>query len=120
MGPAMRPGAPQCAQRTKLCVRAQACWRAADHPTSLCLFHRDSGRKRASLLYVLTYAASCATKHSPNYNVLLAGRLLGGVSTSLLFSVFEAWAVAAHMGRGFDESLLVSRGTARAPLLSAD
>lgn len=57
---------------------------------------------------MLTYAASCATKHSSSYNVLLVGRLLGGVSTSLLFSVFEAWAVAAHTSRGFEESLLVS------------
>lgn len=70
--------------------------------------HTHSGRKRASLLYVATYAASCATKHSSNYSWLLLGRLLGGVSTSLLFSVFEAWAVAAHTGRGFDEHLLVS------------
>jgi hypothetical protein len=69
-----------------------------------------SGRKRASLLYVATYSLSCATKHSPSYSVLLVGRLLGGVSTSLLFSVFEAWAVAAHTGRGFDESLLVRWG----------
>ena len=43
--------------------------------------------------------------------MLLVGRLLGGVSTSLLFSVFEAWAVAAHTSRGFDESLLVNGGT---------
>jgi hypothetical protein len=57
---------------------------------------------------VLTYSASCATKHSSSYDVLLLGRLLGGVSTSLLFSVFEAWAVAAHLNRGFDESLLVN------------
>ncbi|KAI8466633.1 MAG: hypothetical protein J3K34DRAFT_387375 [Monoraphidium minutum] len=64
------------------------------------------GRKRAALLYVATYSLSCATKHSPNYRVLLVGRLLGGVSTSLLFSVFEAWAVAAHTARGFDESLM--------------
>jgi hypothetical protein len=56
---------------------------------------------------VATYAASCATKHSPRYGVLLVGRLLGGIATSLLFSVFEAWAVAAHAARGFDEPLLV-------------
>lgn len=66
-----------------------------------------SGRKRAALLYVAAYALSCATKHSRRYGALLVGRLLGGVATSLLFSVFEAWAVAAHVGRGFDESLLV-------------
>lgn len=64
------------------------------------------GRKRAALLYVATYSASCLTKHSPNYWVLLVGRLLGGIATSLLFSVFEAWAVAAHNNSGFPESLL--------------
>ncbi len=69
-----------------------------------------SGRKRASLLYVATYTASCATKHSSSYRVLLVGRLLGGVSTSLLFSVFEAWAVATHINRGFEEPLLVRGG----------
>lgn len=68
---------------------------------------QPSGRKLGALLYVATYAASCATKHSSAYSVLLAGRLLGGVSTSLLFSVFEAWAVAAHAARGLDETLLV-------------
>jgi hypothetical protein len=26
----------------------------------------------------------------------MAGRLLGGVATSLLFSVFEAWLIGAH------------------------
>jgi hypothetical protein len=64
------------------------------------------GRKRAALLYVATYSASCLTKHSPNYWVLLVGRLLGGIATSLLFSAFEAWAVAAHNSSGFPESLL--------------
>jgi hypothetical protein len=64
------------------------------------------GRKRAALLYVATYSASCLSKHSPNYWVLLVGRLLGGIATSLLFSAFEAWAVAAHNSSGFPESLL--------------
>ena len=31
-----------------------------------------------------------------NYSMLMLGRLLGGVSTSLLFSVFEAWLIKAH------------------------
>jgi hypothetical protein len=78
-----------------------------------------SGRKRAALLYVATYALSCATKHSSSYDVLLVGRLLGGVSTSLLFSVFEAWAVAAHAARGFEETLLVGRGRLLRWLLGA-
>ena len=55
------------------------------------LFTPRSGRRSACLMYVLTYSLSCITKHSPLYWVLLLGRLLGGVSTSLLFSTFESW-----------------------------
>eukprot|EP00878_Enallax_costatus_P027571 GHUV01029702.1.p1 GENE.GHUV01029702.1~~GHUV01029702.1.p1 ORF type:complete len:268 (+),score=38.84 GHUV01029702.1:1126-1929(+) len=64
------------------------------------------GRKRAALMYVATYSLSCITKHSPNYYVLMIGRLLGGIATSLLFSAFESWAVAAHTHAGFQDSLL--------------
>lgn len=64
------------------------------------------GRKRAALLYVATYCLSCITKHSSDYWVLMIGRLLGGIATSLLFSAFESWAVAAHNAAGFEESLL--------------
>eukprot|EP00798_Chlamydomonas_sp_ICE-L_P011227 gene11227-18856_t len=60
------------------------------------------GRKKAALLYVITYSLSCATKHSSNYNMLLVGRLLGGIATSLLFSAFESWIVAEHFAKGFD------------------
>lgn len=66
------------------------------------------GRKKAALLYVVSYSLSCLTKHFPNYWVLMAGRLLGGVSTSLLFSVFEAWVVAQHHHHGYDPTLLNS------------
>ena len=31
-----------------------------------------------------------------NFSILMLGRLLGGVATSLLFSVFEAWLIGAH------------------------
>lgn len=58
------------------------------------------------MLYVVTYTLSCFTKHSPNWNVLMVGRLLGGIATSLLFSAFESWLVAEHFKRGFSESLL--------------
>ncbi|KAF6258525.1 hypothetical protein COO60DRAFT_1691963 [Scenedesmus sp. NREL 46B-D3] len=75
------------------------------------------GRKRAALLYVATYSASCLTKHSPNYWVLLVGRLLGGIATSLLFSAFEAWAVAAHNSSGFLDSLLGDLFTKQAVFL---
>ena len=64
------------------------------------------GRKAGGLAYVLTYTASCVTKHWSNYSVLMLGRLLGGVATSLLFSTFEAWLVAEHFKRGYEESWL--------------
>jgi hypothetical protein len=31
-----------------------------------------------------------------NFGILMIGRLLGGIATSLLFSVFEAWLIRAH------------------------
>ena len=58
------------------------------------LYHR--GRKRACVTYCITYILSCITKHSPQYKVLMVGRVLGGIATSLLFSSFESWLVAEH------------------------
>jgi hypothetical protein len=55
-----------------------------------------SGRKNASLLYCLTYGASCVTKHWNSYRVLMLGRVLGGIATSLLFTAFESWLVSEH------------------------
>ena len=66
------------------------------------------GRKRGALAYVVVYAASCATKHWRSYNVLMLGRVLGGVATSLLFSVFDSWLVAEHTRRGFEPGWLSS------------
>lgn len=54
------------------------------------------GRKRACVTYCITYILSCITKHSPHYKVLMLGRILGGIATSLLFSAFESWLVAEH------------------------
>ncbi|KAL3650577.1 hypothetical protein CASFOL_006980 [Castilleja foliolosa] len=65
-----------------------------------------TGRKRASVTYCITYILSCITKHSPQYKVLMLGRILGGIATSLLFSSFESWLVAEHFKRGFDQQWL--------------
>eukprot|EP00531_Pseudo-nitzschia_arenysensis_P003931 CAMPEP_0116130760 /NCGR_PEP_ID=MMETSP0329-20121206/8649_1 /TAXON_ID=697910 /ORGANISM="Pseudo-nitzschia arenysensis, Strain B593" /LENGTH=483 /DNA_ID=CAMNT_0003625155 /DNA_START=123 /DNA_END=1574 /DNA_ORIENTATION=+ len=54
------------------------------------------GRRLFVLIFAALYLASCVTKHFRNYNMLMLGRLLGGISTSLLFSVFEAWLIKAH------------------------
>ncbi|CAK9146527.1 unnamed protein product [Ilex paraguariensis] len=64
------------------------------------------GRKRACVTYCITYILSCITKHSPQYKVLMLGRVLGGIATSLLCSAFESWLVAEHNKRGFDQQWL--------------
>ncbi|KAL9237444.1 hypothetical protein vseg_011991 [Gypsophila vaccaria] len=64
------------------------------------------GRKRACVTYCITYILSCITKHSPQYKVLMLGRILGGIATSLLFSAFESWLVAEHNKRGFEQQWL--------------
>ncbi|KAG2555270.1 hypothetical protein PVAP13_9KG566200 [Panicum virgatum] len=64
------------------------------------------GRKRACITYCISYILSCITKHSPEYRILMIGRILGGIATSLLFSAFESWLVAEHNKRGFDPQWL--------------
>ncbi|KAF4659690.1 hypothetical protein FOZ61_004548 [Perkinsus olseni] len=64
------------------------------------------GRKKACLMYCILYALACLLYHSRHFYVLLLGRFLGGVSTSLLFSVFEAWMLEEHAVRGFDAKSL--------------
>ena len=58
------------------------------------------GRKRACLAFCAAAAASCALTCLPSLPLLLAGRALGGLATSLLFSVFESWMVADFHARG--------------------
>jgi MFS transporter, MFS domain-containing protein family, molybdate-anion transporter len=41
-----------------------------------------------------------------DYGILMLGRLLGGVSTSLLFSIFEAWLIRAHTDADLPKSCL--------------
>ena len=66
------------------------------------------GRKNACILYSITYILACFTKTVPEYWTLMLGRFLSGVSTSLLFSVFESWMVCEHQKQGFDSALLGS------------
>lgn len=60
----------------------------------------QGGRKKFVILFSVIYALSCMTKHFKSYGILMIGRLLGGVATSLLFSVFEAWFIGAHSSAG--------------------
>ncbi|KAA8492112.1 Molybdate-anion transporter [Porphyridium purpureum] len=59
------------------------------------------GRKSNVIVFCVTYALSCVTKHSPNFWVLMIGRVLGGIATSILFSAFEAWLVSEHHSRNY-------------------
>ncbi|XP_068195524.1 molybdate-anion transporter [Antennarius striatus] len=55
------------------------------------------GRRRTCLLFCLSYSICCFTKLSTDYFVLIVGRVLGGLSTSLLTTTFEAWYVHHHV-----------------------
>lgn len=64
------------------------------------------GRKVMCIMYSVCYIAACFTKMVPEYWTLMLGRFLSGVSTSLLFSVFESWMVCEHYKQGFDATSL--------------
>lgn len=64
------------------------------------------GRRLMCLVFSLCYSLSALTKLVNNFHVLMLGRMLSGVATSLLFSSFESWMVCEHNRRGFDPDLL--------------
>jgi predicted MFS family arabinose efflux permease len=74
------------------------------------LLLRCRGRRTAGLAYAVIYSMSCVTKHSPNFMVLMVGRVLGGIATSLLYSAFESWLVAEHFKHGFSGRVLSTTG----------
>lgn len=64
------------------------------------------GRKNSCIVYcVLEIIINCL-EHSTNFKILLFGRVLGGISTNLLFSAFESWMTTEHRKRGFPEEWL--------------
>lgn len=64
------------------------------------------GRKTNCFIYGVLYGGACITKHFADFNILMVGRLLGGIATSILYSAFESWLVYEHTNRGFGEDLL--------------
>lgn len=60
------------------------------------------GRKGGTLLYTLLYALSALSTRSSNMAVILAGRVAGGLGTSLLLSAPEAWLVGEHERSGME------------------
>lgn len=55
----------------------------------------SSGRKRLCQVFCITYTLSCLCILIPVLPVLLVGRLLGGISTSILYSAFESWVISS-------------------------
>jgi predicted MFS family arabinose efflux permease len=64
------------------------------------------GRKNSCIVYcVLEIIINCL-EHSSDFTILLFGRVLGGISTNLLFSAFESWMTTEHRKRGFPDEWL--------------
>ncbi|GKY98487.1 hypothetical protein MPSEU_000806000 [Mayamaea pseudoterrestris] len=64
------------------------------------------GRKRSCIVYCVLEIVINVMEHSTNFTILMTGRVLGGVSTNLLFSAFESWMTTEHRRKGFPESWL--------------
>ncbi|KAF7191421.1 Molybdate-anion transporter [Pseudocercospora fuligena] len=63
------------------------------------------GRRLACLTFCVAYSVSCLSVLSNDLLMLFIGRALGGLSTTLLYSVFETWMIAEYHARGLSESL---------------
>ena len=61
------------------------------------------GRRNSCVVYCLLEIIINCLEHSSSFAVLLIGRVLGGISTNLLFSAFESWMTTEHRKRGFPE-----------------
>ena len=64
------------------------------------------GRKRSCIVYCILEIIINILEHFEDFPTLLLGRILGGVSTNLLFSAFESWMTTQHRINGFPESWL--------------
>ncbi|EME43427.1 hypothetical protein DOTSEDRAFT_174270 [Dothistroma septosporum NZE10] len=63
------------------------------------------GRKRACVTFCVAYSLSCLSVLSNDINMLFVGRVLGGLSTTMLYSVFETWMIAEFHARRLCDSL---------------
>ncbi|TDL22756.1 DUF791-domain-containing protein [Rickenella mellea] len=66
------------------------------------------GRKRVCMAFCVTYTLACLCTLFPFLPILFFGRLLGGISTSILYSAFESWLVSSSGNLGLAQSQLSS------------
>merc|ERR1719162_345295 len=64
------------------------------------------GRRFGCIVYLVLEVIINILEHFNNFPLLILGRILGGISTSLLFSAFETWMVCEHRKRGFPDGWL--------------
>ncbi|KAF9926192.1 hypothetical protein BGZ65_007387 [Modicella reniformis] len=64
------------------------------------------GRKRMALLFCCTSSAASMIRLSGNYHYLVFSHLLSGLSTALLYCVFEAWYISQHQRKAFAPALI--------------
>eukprot|EP00592_Proboscia_alata_P000893 CAMPEP_0194373696 /NCGR_PEP_ID=MMETSP0174-20130528/22173_1 /TAXON_ID=216777 /ORGANISM="Proboscia alata, Strain PI-D3" /LENGTH=601 /DNA_ID=CAMNT_0039152943 /DNA_START=45 /DNA_END=1850 /DNA_ORIENTATION=+ len=64
------------------------------------------GRRRAAILYCLLEMSINTLEQYSNIYGLIASRVVGGITTNLLFTVFESWLVTEHRKRNFPEEKL--------------
>jgi MFS family permease len=61
------------------------------------------GRKNSCIAYCVLEIIINILEHFHDFNTLILGRVLGGISTNLLFSAFESWMTTQHRINGFPE-----------------
>ena len=61
------------------------------------------GRKKSCCVYCILEIIINTLEHSTNFEILLFGRVLGGIFTNLLFSAFESWMTTEHRKRGYPD-----------------
>ncbi|KAH8113815.1 DUF791-domain-containing protein [Phellopilus nigrolimitatus] len=66
------------------------------------------GRKRVCQAFCVTYTLACVCMQFNSLPTLYAGRVLGGISTSILFSAFESWLISSSTSLGLDQAELSS------------
>lgn len=71
--------------------------------TFLGLYVDQYGRRLGCITFCLLEIVINILEHYNNWYLLAVGRVMGGISTSLLFTAFESWMVSEHRRRGFPE-----------------
>jgi MFS family permease len=62
------------------------------------------GRKRMCIVYLVLEIIINIMEHFNNFTCLWVSRVLGGITTNILFTGFEAWMNAEHRKRGFPQA----------------